>query len=145
MRITDALLGEHAVLYALFDLAESRLDAGIDAVELKHLGQALAAALGSHARVEEDIFFPALEARIGPHGPLAVMRAEHEEIDATVEAIARGDGDAQRLRSLIALARNHFNKEEHVLFPMAQQAIEAGTLEELAGRWATARKVALHT
>ena len=46
--------------------------------------------LRHHIRVEEEIFFPAFEARSGMHGagPTAVMRHEHREIEAILERLA---------------------------------------------------------
>jgi len=88
--ITEALLGEHGVIYQLlahltsrpFDSAE---EARIQAAEL-------AAGLATHARIEDDLLFVALEVELGPNGgPLAVMREEHAEVEATLERLTQVD------------------------------------------------------
>jgi hemerythrin-like domain-containing protein len=43
----------------------------------------------------------------------------------------------------ITLARQHFAKEEQVLFPMAQQVLDDQELFELGAQWAKGRKVLL--
>ena len=146
MKLTDALLGEHGVFYALFEDLERSLSAAETADDVHRAAAPMAAALTSHAELENEVLFPALEARIGPAGPLAVMRAEHEEIEALLEDLP-GIGDpaqaAAALRDIIDTARNHFAKEENVLFRLAAAEVPEAELCELARRWATARGVAL--
>lgn len=144
MKITDALLGEHGAFYALFDRIESRL--GSDPGSAGPLAELLAAALLPHARIENDHLFAALEPTMGPAGPLAVMRAEHDEIEGAVNRAA-SEADAEVARGLllhaISVAREHFAKEEQVLFPMATQALGEDKLEELGRVWAGERGVRL--
>jgi hemerythrin-like domain-containing protein len=140
MKATDVLMGEHGAYYALFAALDDPA-----AVDLRTYVVLLAAALIPHARFENERLFPALEARIGPDGPLAVMRAEHHEIEGTLEAL-RAEADpaalGRGLRHVIAVAREHFRKEELVLFPLADRELGAGVLERLGREWAAARGVA---
>ncbi len=75
-------------------------------------------------------------------GPLAAMRAEHEEIEAGL-ARARGAAEAGEVADLllrvVEVVRPHFAKEEQVLFPAAEEVLPAATLLELGERWAEAR------
>ena len=144
MKLTDALLGEHGVIYALFDHIEQELPRieTLDAVQ--RATRALAAALVSHARIEDELLFPALETHLGPAGPLAVMRQEHEEIEGAIEEVASAqtqEAAADRLRYGLQVARDHFAKEEQILFHMARQSLSAQELEQLGNRWAEARRV----
>ena len=60
MRITDALLGEHAVFYGLLDRMASLLSSECELVELKAATGLLAPLLASHARLEEELLFSTL-------------------------------------------------------------------------------------
>jgi iron-sulfur cluster repair protein YtfE (RIC family) len=144
MKLTDALLGEHGALYAIFDQLDASLGSMIVPEQVRTAAQLLAAVLLSHAKLEDELLFPALEAQNGPIGPLAVMRHEHRQIDqaviAAVEAENAADG-IERLRIALQLSRSHFAKEEQILFRIAEQTLPAGRLEELAGRWLLARGI----
>jgi hemerythrin-like domain-containing protein len=144
MKITDALLGEHGVLYGLLDHgAEGAGDWNLETVRAN--AEALVRVLKTHAHLENTLLFDALE----PHfpagmGPVAVMRTEHDEIEGAVERTLK-TSDLEEGRRLLgeirALAREHFSKEEQVLFPMAEQLLGAERLEELGQAWATQRGV----
>ena len=135
MRITDALYGEHGSLYMLMDAIEARL-AESDLATLQ----------SSAAHFENDPFFTALDRVMPGGGPVAAMRAEHEEIEGELAKVAtsRDAGDARlHLEAAIAEARSHFQKEELVLFPMAEQLLGTDALEEMGAAWAQNRGVAL--
>ncbi|MBT7943922.1 MAG: hemerythrin domain-containing protein [Alphaproteobacteria bacterium] len=148
MKITDALYGEHGLFYAHMDHLEKVLG-GNEAEPLEVL-QALARGLEgmvvSHATIEEDGLFAALEASLGGMGPLEVMRGEHHEIDrllAAAQASVSAADCAEHLSNLLALLRRHFIKEEQVLFVLAQQNLDEGTLNALGDTWADTRSVAV--
>jgi regulator of cell morphogenesis and NO signaling len=139
--ITNALLGEHGVIYQLLDHLTSR---PFDSVEEAHVQAAeLAAGLATHARIEDDLLFVALEAELGPNGgPLAVMREEHAEVEATLERLTQVEDlqEAEALAGhLVQVAREHFEKEEQVLFPMAEQLLGEEALRSLGAQWAAQR------
>lgn len=148
MNLIDALLAEHGLIYVLFDQIEEI--AGADGGSASPSGDAAAAMVSRavivHAELEDELLFTALEARMGPAGPLAVMRSEHDEIHRRLEGGADGEaaaGALQRVLNMIPLAREHFAKEEQVLFQMARQALSADELDQLSVRWASERKVAI--
>jgi len=144
MKITDALMGEHGLFRNLLQSVERLRAESHDLIELRTAGAVLDNALATHSDIEETIFFPALEPHIGDAGPLAVMRAEHEELDRYVSEMRDSeDVDYVKtvLRDLVALARTHFEKEEAILFPLAEEALGEAKLMELGQRWAAARGV----
>jgi hemerythrin-like domain-containing protein len=144
--ITNFLLGEHAVFYAQFDNVETGLPEAENLSQVKSLGGMLAAALASHAQLENELLFSALDPHFGGSGPVAVMRAEHAQIEGTLDQIPAAEDLDQAKRLLmhtITLARQHFAKEEQVLFPMAQQVLDDQELFELGAQWAKGRKVLL--
>ncbi len=80
-----------------------------------------------HHGKEEQHLFPALERHGIPRegGPIGVMLQEHEEGRALVRAMAQEDGHraAEAIRAYAALLRAHIEKENGVLFPMAEQVL----------------------
>lgn len=146
VKLTDALLGEHAVLYALCDYMRDTVLSRENAEDTREAVAVLERLLSSHARIEEDLLFPRLEDYLGPAGPLAVMRDEHRRIDEVLEAASKaGDSESLKIlvRQLLDMVHIHFQKEEQVLFGMAQQALGEAALAELGGQWAASRKVTI--
>lgn len=146
MKVTDALRGEHGVFYAQFDHLEQRFAGGfLDNAEI--LAALLAAALEPHASIEDEVLFAALESALGGEvGPIPVMRMEHqtiEELLAKARQAAEPGQAASLLIEALQVAREHFAKEEHVLFPMAEQMLDRGVLESLGEEWAARRGVRL--
>lgn len=146
MKITHALLGEHGALKAQFDHLETGVESAASLDAVQSLGGLLGSALASHAAIENEILFPALRSAVELEGPLSVMMAEHDEIEGTLGKLA-DESDLDRARSLLRhaldVARDHFAKEEEVLFPMAERALGPEALERLTGDWAGRRKVRL--
>ena len=147
MKLTDALLGEHAVIRELFDYVREKAGTSRDVREIHGAVSVLERLLLSHAQAEEDLLFPRLEPHLGQTGPLAVMRSEHREIDGLVET-AKGEADPAALASvidrLLDLALGHFQKEEAVLFAMARQFLDEATLTDLGDQWAARRNVTVN-
>ncbi len=84
-----------------------------------------------HFAREEEVLFPAFEGRSGMRfGPTEVMRDEHAQMRTVLEAMAaalanrQGDGYLGFSETLLMLMRQHNMKEEQVLYPMAEQALE---------------------
>ncbi|ALA60329.1 hemerythrin domain-containing protein [Nitrospira moscoviensis] len=80
--------------------------------------------LQRHIVWEEDLLFPLWKEKTGMSegGPTFVMRAEHRQIGALLEAIhqkvAEGDPESDREeQQLLALLGAHNMKEERVLYP----------------------------
>jgi len=144
MKITDAMRGEHGPLYALFlHCEESALK--WELADLLLAGRCIEAALLSHARVEDDLLFTAIERVMPPGGPASAMRAEHDEIDQELTALRAAGTESQARQAMAAViekARDHFQKEEMVLFPLADELLAPAELESLARVWAERRGVA---
>ncbi len=146
MNILHALLGEHGVFYAQFRFLEEALPEETDLAIIHRLGAMLDAALQSHATLENEGLFTRLEERMGVVPPVMVMRSEHDQIGENMTALTHTrDVDQARdlLLDTIAIARDHFAKEEQVLFPMAANMLPADELQALGAEWAAARGVAL--
>jgi regulator of cell morphogenesis and NO signaling len=102
--------------------------------------------LNPHSEREEGHLFPLMAKYIGrTTGPIAVMEYEHdmakrklkafrEEVERLAEAVDAGR--AKEIASLAlqahAILTDHFMKEENVLFPMAENILNAEEKEQLA-------------
>ena len=137
--IRKCLTEDHRACDAAFAATEQAVAAG----GWKTAGVAfntLRNAMLAHLAAEEEILFPAFEARTGmTMGPTRVMRAEHaqmrELLAAAAEALAVKDADdyAGNAETLLILAQQHNMKEENVLYPMCDQHL-AGEVEALVRR-----------
>ena len=100
---------------------------------------------GCHHRKEEDVLFPAMESAGVPRqgGPIQVMLTEHEEgrrltrsMREAAERLEAGHTQAKdqvvsSADSYVALLRQHIGKEDHVLFPMADEVLDASRQAEV--------------
>ena len=98
-----------------------------------------------HHGKEENRLFPMMEHRgFGPgQGPVAVMRMEHDQgrqlirgMELAVEGASSGDAAEvhrwlEHARAYLFMLRNHIQKEDHCLFPMADQAFGEADQREL--------------
>ena len=138
---TDTLRDEHRLILralVLVDAAAGRLDRG-DALPpggWERLVDWLRefADLNHHAK-EERWLFPAMAAAgIPPAGPVSVMLAEHAEGRDLMREMAAGDGQqrAEAARRYVRLLRDHIDKENGVLFPLADSVLDAGARQAVA-------------
>lgn len=151
MRATEILMAEHEVILSVLDcverLAEDAERRG--ALDIESAGQALEFLANfadrCHHGKEEDQLFPALISRGLPRnaGPVAVMLSEHELGRAEVAGMRTALGDARRsvagsaqrfaghARAYVELLRAHIDKENGVLFPMADGMLGEAEQAEL--------------
>ena len=146
MKITDALLGEHGAFYAQFDRLEEQLPGCRDVAEVREQAALLASALVSHARLEDELLFPAMARANADPGLLEAMEAEHGDI---ADRLSRAQGTADltlarnELLEAVSMARDHFAKEERLAFPLADELMGAPVLQDLGAAWAARRDVFL--
>jgi hemerythrin-like domain-containing protein len=134
---TDVLREEHVVILRLLEALEA---AAARPVPEGWWEQAVALvrgfADGSHHAREEQHLFPAM-VRCGvpsPGGPVDVMLMEHEEGRRLVARIAAGDPGtrAGAVRDYVRLLRAHIDKENGILFPMADAVLDERDVRTLA-------------
>ena len=143
MLITDALLGEHGVFHHMLGHIEQALPSLDSLPALQNRLAAFAFALESHASIEDELLFTALEPHLGVQGgPLAVMRMEHNQITdllGKIESAADLNSARALTKQMIEVTRGHFQKEEQVLFRMARQFLGEDELTALGAKWAHRR------
>jgi len=144
MKITDAFIAEHAVLYAQLDHLEEAIPAARTAGEIKAMAGLLEAALRSHARLEDELLFNGLEPGLDQMGKLEKVQHEHDAICKGLELVrvARSRKDAQRrFLNVVHLTRKEFDLEDRILFRLADQTMRRDTLLKLGKIWARERAV----
>jgi hemerythrin-like domain-containing protein len=144
MKITDAFIAEHAVLYAQLDHLEQAVPAARTLGELKALAGLLESALRSHAELEDQLLFNGLEPGLDQMGKLEKVQHEHDAICKGLELIrhSRTKKDAQRrLLNVVHLTRKEFDLEDRVIFRLAEELLREETLKQLGKAWARQRLV----
>ena len=150
MQATDDLRNEHEVIQQVLDCVEVLAERAartrrIDTVSARDALDFLGTfADRCHHGKEEQRLFPALHLKGFPKhvGPIAVMLDEHDQGRAAIEwmrqAVAEAELDhgsaalrfAKSAHCYVELLRDHIDKENGVLFPMADQIL--GEEETLA-------------
>ena len=144
MKITDAFIAEHAVIYAQLDHLEQAIPAARTAGEIKAMAGVLQAALKSHADLEDELLFNGLEPGLDQMGKLEKVQHEHHAICDGLELVrhSRTLPDAQRrLMNVVHLTRKEFDLEDRVIFRMAEEILREDTLLKLGKAWARQRIV----
>jgi len=149
---TEVLRKEHKGILKMLDVTEEvarRLDAGQQVAPEK-----LASLLEffrlfadrCHHGKEEDLLFPLLQEKGMPRagGPIGVMLAEHDqgrslvkqmaEVSEAYKSGATGAGSrwAEAARGYCTLLRGHIDKENDVLFVMAERMLSSAEQGKLA-------------
>ena len=122
-RRLDALLPEAEAFAAARDFAAAGA-----AFAVFHQG------LARHIAMEEQVLFGVVEEVTGTGGgPTHVMRGEHREIEAHMAGMAEAlrladlDGFEAGLHGLESVLSPHNQKEERILYPMADQLLASPT------------------
>jgi hemerythrin-like domain-containing protein len=150
MRATEVLKQEHRLIEQVLDCLE-RIAA--EPVNLDR--QAAASAVEflvdyadrRHHGKEEDLLFTAMGEQGIPTdiGPIGVMLAEHTigrkaiaEMRAALETRAEGSRTrfAVAARDYVMLLREHIEKEDHILYPLANDAFDDAVEARLAAAFA---------
>ncbi len=130
--IASYLSGDHESCDQLFADAEQAA-AGGRWDESGRLFEQLRTAVERHFEAEEQILFPAIEARMrDTMGPTRVMRREHEQIREGLDELAGAleQKDPSRYLgaadALLIMIQQHNVKEEQILYPMGDRLLGAG-------------------
>ncbi len=146
MKITEILMAEHVVFHNLFDHLEHSAPRLKTLAELKALAAALETLLRAHSNTEDELFIAPLEHCLEQLGQSETFHEEHEEIDQNLLDVqkTRQLGQARkRLAQAVAACRKHFDKEERIVFPLAERTLKGDTLQALGAAWMKRREAAL--
>lgn len=145
MKITEALIAEHQVFHNLFDYTEQVAPRLKSLAEIKVLAALLASALKAHSSTEDELLLAPLEHCFEQLGQADMFHEEHEEIDRALLQVqrARQPAAARKLLLTAVLAsRSHFDKEERIVFPLAEKTLSNRTQLNLGNVWAKRRELA---
>ncbi len=152
MDVFSVLTGEHRVIeqvLACLEKIAARVEAGgnFDAMSVRDVVEFFRHyADHFHHAKEEDVLFTYLERKAGfsrAQGPTAILRTEHVQerghvqvIRAVLEADKRRPNDMPRFlehaRALVSMLRQHIQKEDRRLFPIAAEKLTPSEVRELA-------------
>ena len=144
MKITDVLRAEHAVFHNLFDHIEAVLPRTRTLAEVKSLATIIEKLTGPHSRTEDELFMEPLEHCFDQIGQKETFHDEHVMIEGILANVhkARNLKSAKKfLLGAVAASRKHFNKEERIVFPMAERILKAKTLSNLGETWLRRREL----
>jgi hemerythrin-like domain-containing protein len=138
MKITDALLAEHVVFHNIFDHIERVLPKLKTLDEVVGWAELMESLLLAHGKTEEDLVFAPLNHYLEQLGQRDSFEHEHQEIDNTLLRVktAKRLPEARQLLLLAVIAsRKHFDREERIVFPLAEKVMKDETLTELGKTW----------
>lgn len=146
MKITDILRAEHTVFHHLFDHIETNAPRLKTLGEVKSLALLIDKVMSPHSQTEDELFIEPLEHCFEQIGQNETFHHEHELIEEMLAQVrkARTLKDGKRLLlGVIAASRKHFEKEERIVFPMAERVLKAKTMSDLGDEWMKRREAAL--
>lgn len=138
-----ALRAQMEELYSLTQKMDQEIDVEANFIELIIKVKEFKGALDPHSEREEAVLFPMMGVYIGTaSGPIAVMEYEHDQAKSNIGAFLQkaevSESINEEKKKLAELVQNayfiltdHFNKEENVLFPMAERMLSNEEKTEL--------------
>jgi len=146
MRITDILRAEHTVFHHLFDHIENTAPRLKTLGEIRSLAVLVDKVMAPHAKTEDELFIEPLEHCFEQIGQRDTFHDEHEFIEETLTKVSKAR-DVKVARKLlirvIDASRKHFDKEERIVFPLAERVLKADTLRALGNEWKRRREAIL--
>lgn len=138
-------MDEFAREAAKIGMIQEKTDWSEEIASLKEKVEAFARELDPHSEREEGTLFPLMAKFIGSQtGPIAVMEHEHDLAKQNLKKFGdatqhlAGSMDAAKAKEIAfyalqahAILTDHFMKEENVLFPMAENMLNAEEKKEL--------------
>jgi len=146
MKITDILRAEHTVFHHLFDHVEAVAPRLKTLAEAKSLAALVDKVMSPHSQTEDELFIDPLEHCFEQIGHNETFHHEHEVIEAIFARLhkAKSVKEAKRLLlGAVTASRKHFDKEERIVFPLAERVLKSKTLTELGNEWVKRRAATL--
>ncbi len=138
MKITDALFAEHLVFHNMFDHIEATTPKLKTLAEVKSLAALMESLLKAHSDTEDELFIGPLEHCFEQLGQRDAFLEEHQEIDASLRNLQQAkqlNKARQLLLAAVTYSRKHFDKEERIVFPLAERVLKNETLTALGQTW----------
>ena len=119
-----------------------------DVEELARVRDLVIEQLSKHAVVEEQVFYPAIRAKLGDEKAFTVLEGleEHHVVKATLSELEKLAPTHERFRAkftvLIESVRHHVEEEENDMFPQARDAFSVEELNTMGEQMEAAKKIA---
>lgn len=119
-----------------------------DASELGRVRDLVVEQLSRHAAVEEQVFYPAIRARLGRDQESDILEAleEHHLMKLTLSELAKLDPSNDRFRAkmtvLVESVRHHVEEEENDLFKQVRDTFTVEELNDMGERIEQAKSAA---
>ncbi len=113
---------------------------------MKSLATVVQTLLAPHTKTEDDLFMEPLAHCFDQIGQQDTFHDEHERIDAELAKVHKAHtlkSAREILLGAVTAGRKHFDKEERIVFPLAERILKAKTLRELGETWLRRREVAV--
>jgi len=133
---TEILRDEHRIILRGLELLERAAERWpVDAWWADTVAWLRTFADQSHHAKEETALFPAMVKAGVPSegGPIAVMLEEHEEGRRLIRTLEASTGATRVMacRAYVSLLRAHIDKENEIVFPLADAVLDERALHEL--------------
>jgi hemerythrin-like domain-containing protein len=138
MKITEALFAEHLVFHNMFDHIEATASTLKTLAEVKSLAALMEQLLKAHSDTEDELFIGPLEHCFEQLGQRDAFLEEHQEIDESLKNVQEAKEfkkARQLLLAAVTYSRKHFDKEERIVFPLAERVLKNKTLKALGQTW----------
>ena len=136
--ITQALVMEHAVFCTVFDQVERVFPKLGSTQEVKLLATLAEGLLSGHAETEKNLAYSVVDHVLKEDGRLNRLHQDHHEIDEHFKRVHRASdlAEAKRLlKKALTATREHFRREEDIVFPFLERVLEPETLETMGDAW----------
>ena len=141
----EMLLSDHQKVKDLFQQYQQA-----DAGQKETLARQILQEIEVHSRLEEEIFYPAVQTKADQQGQERVSHSfeEHRQVNSLIQelrALTPGAAPFEtRFTELMRNVQHHIQEEESELLPRAQQQL-GGDVERLAGQMAQRKQELMAT
>ena len=140
MNALELLEEDHEKVKELFEQAEATQDEK----EKKAIFKEIQKELETHARIEETVFYPAMEKREELKDMVLESREEHKQIKTLLREIddltSKSEKFEAKLKVLQENVEHHAEEEEEgKMFPQVRELFDEAALEELGEELAAAK------
>lgn len=131
MNITELLKSDHREVSALISQLQTAGKASASGTNTE-IFQKLKNSLTLHARIEEEIFYPALESFEETEDLIEQAYEEHEEVKQLLDEMSDLQPDDTEFQDLLSQLKysieDHVEEEENEVFPQAEELLGEETL-----------------
>ena len=140
MNALELLKQDHEEVKELFEQAEGT----DDSKEQRNIFKQIKKALESHARIEEGIFYPAMEKHAHLKDLVLESYEEHKQIKILLkemdDLVIGSEKFEPKLRVLQEIVEHHADEEEEGnMFPQVRELVDDAALEELGRKLEAAK------